>query len=121
MKTLLSLLCGFAFCIQAQAVTNPPPATVTLEDFNLVGDLAGDQARFTLTATARVEGAKGGALDLLSGAVALTEAPAQKQWRIQAQPNRFIAVFDRGGRFPLFFLRHNQQGLFFSGCFLHLH
>ncbi|MCX6891691.1 MAG: hypothetical protein NTX51_09240, partial [Verrucomicrobia bacterium] len=101
MKTLLSLLCGFAFCILAQAVTNPPPATVTVEDFKLVGDLAGDQARFTLTATARVEGAKGGALDLLSGAVALTEAPAQKQWRIQAQPNRFIAVFDRGGRFPI--------------------
>src|SRR5438874_4037397 len=32
------------------ALTNPPPATVTLHDFNLIGDLRGDRALFTLTA-----------------------------------------------------------------------
>ena len=78
-----------------------PPATVTLDDFKLVGDLSGDQAAFTLTATARVESSKGGSLDLLSGAVALTEAPTQPQWRIQVQQNRFVAVFDHGGKFPI--------------------
>jgi len=101
MKKLLSLLCVLVLIPTAHATTNPPPAAVTLDDFKLVGDLSGDQAVFTLTGTARVESSKGGSLDLLSGAVALTEASTQPHWRIRVQQDRFVAVFDHGGRFPI--------------------
>jgi hypothetical protein len=102
MKTLFSLLCIVAGLAAAtHAATNLPAASVTLDDFKLVGDLSGDQAVFTLTGTARVENSKGGTLDLLSGAVALTDAPTQPQWRIRVQQDRFVAVFDHGGKFPI--------------------
>jgi hypothetical protein len=101
MKKLFSLLGLLALIATARAATNPPAAIITLDDFKLVGDLSGDQAIFTLTGTARVEGSKGGSLDLLSGAVALTEATAQPQWRIRVQQGRFVAVFDHGGKFPI--------------------
>jgi len=101
MKQLLTLSCLFLLMTAAHAAKNPPPAAITLDDFKLVGDLSGDQAVFTLTGTARVENAKGGSLDLLSGAVALTDAPTQPQMRIRVQQNRFVAVFDHGGKFPI--------------------
>src|ERR1017187_6635949 len=101
MKKLLLLLCALALMPGAHSATNPPAATISLDDFKLVGDLSGDQAVFTLTGTARVEDSKGGSLDLLSGTVALTDAPTQPQWRIRAQQNRFVAVFDHGGKFPI--------------------
>src|ERR1035438_7340372 len=99
MNKCLLFLCTLALIPAAHAATNPPPATVTLDDFKLVGALSGDQAVFTLTGTARVENSKGGSLDLLSGAVALTDAPTQPQWRIRVQQSRFVAVFDHGGKF----------------------
>ncbi len=101
LKHLLAILCLALLIVTAPAATNPPAATVTLDNFKLVGELNGDQATFTLTATARVEGSKGGSLDLLSGAVALTDAPTHPQWRIQVQENRYVAVFDHRGRFPI--------------------
>src|ERR1035438_8214258 len=101
MKHIVSFLCLFVLMAAAHATMNPPAATVTLDDFKLVGDLSGDQAVFTLTGTARVEDSKGGSLDLLSGTVALTDAPTQPQWRIRVQQNRFVAVFDHGGKFPI--------------------
>ena len=85
----------------ARSATNPPAAAITLDNFKLVGDLSGDQAVFTLTGTARVESLKGGSLDLLSGAVALTDAPTHPQWRIRVQQNHFVAVFDHGGKFAI--------------------
>ena len=78
MKTRLRLFCAallLPFVVAAKSPATPPP-TVTLRDFKLVGDLGGDRAAFTLTATARVENSKGGSLDLLSGSVALTELSA---------------------------------------------
>ena len=102
MKIILSLLCVLLTAAAVQAATNVLPATpVSLEDFKLVGDLGGEQASFTLTATAHVDGAKGGSLDVLSGDVALTDAPAPKDWRVQVQGNRYIAVFYRSGKFPI--------------------
>jgi hypothetical protein len=101
MKKLLSLLYISALIATAHAATNMPAATVTLDNFKLVGVLSGDQAAFTLTATARVESSKGGSLDLLSGPIALTDAPTQPQWRIRVQQSRFVAVFDHGGKFPI--------------------
>ncbi len=60
-----------------------------------------------------MEDSKGGSLDLLSGAVALTEAPTQPQWRIQVRQNRYVAVFDHRGKFPIKIkfdaaVRHNE-------------
>lgn len=101
MKKILSPLGLFLLMTAAYAATNPPAATITLTDFKLVGDLSGDQASFTLTATAQVEGARGGTLDLLSGAVALTDTPTHPQWRIRVRESRYVAVFDHGGKFPL--------------------
>jgi hypothetical protein len=77
-----------------------PPA-ITLEDFKITGDLSGDQAAFTLIAIARVEDSKGGSLELLSGAVALTEVGPHSKWQIRAEQSRFVLVFERGGRFPI--------------------
>jgi hypothetical protein len=101
MKHLLAILSVPLLIVTAQAATNPPAALVTLDNFKLVGELSGDQATFALTATARVEGSRGGTLDLLSGAVALTDAPTHPQWRIRVQENRYVAVFDHRGQFPL--------------------
>src|SRR5512140_3523310 len=101
MKKLLPIACVLAIYGSALAVTNPPAANVTLDNFKLVGELSGEQATFTLTATARVESHKGASLELLSGAVALTEATTHPQWRIQVQQNRYVVVFDHAGKFPL--------------------
>ena len=83
------------------AQTNPPPPVVTLTDFNLVGTLIGDRATFTLTAMANVESAKGGSLELLSGALALTEVGPHPKWELRAEQGRYVAVFERKGKFPI--------------------
>ena len=41
---LASQLVVFTHAAETQPPTNPPPATVTLHDFNLVGDLRDDRA-----------------------------------------------------------------------------
>jgi hypothetical protein len=84
-----------------EAATNPPPPSVVLEDFMLAGDLGSNRAAFALTATARVENHEGGTLDLLSGAVALTEVGPHPKWQLRAGQNRFTIAFDRAGRFPI--------------------
>src|ERR1017187_3229025 len=101
MKKLLSIFWLLALMAAAHAATNPPVATVAFEGFKLVGDLSGDQAIFTLTATARVENSKGGALDLLAGAGAVSDAPKHPQWPIRPRENGFAVVFDHGGKFPI--------------------
>jgi len=98
---LASLVVAVAQTADAPALTNPPPATVTLHDFKLAGDLNGERAVFTLTATARVENRKGGSIELLSGNVALTELSAHPKWRVLVDQNRFVLSFDRGGEFPI--------------------
>lgn len=80
-----------------------PAAPVALTDFNLVGDLGSNRAEFTLTATASVDNPKGGSLELLSGAVALTEMGAHPQWDLQVDQGRYVAVFKRAGKFALQF------------------
>ena len=81
-------------------MTNASPG-VTLSDFQLVGTLGGEQASFTLNATAQVNSSKGGSLELLSGIVALTELGAHPNWHVRADQNRFVLVFERGGKFPI--------------------
>ena len=60
---------------------NAPAGGVTLTDFKLTGELGGEVAAFTLTATVQVEDAQGGALTLLSGPVALTQLGKGKNGR----------------------------------------
>src|SRR5690348_5611876 len=74
---------------------------ITLEDFKLVGDLTSERAAFTLSATAHVEDAKGGSVELLSGGVALTEVTSHPQWRVRVEPDRYVAHFDHRGKFPI--------------------
>ena len=107
-KIAASLLCALVFLATSCGTTTPPtpskttpPGGVTLSDFKLTGDLGGEVAAFTLTASAKVEDAKGGSLALLAGPVALTSLGAQPVWRMSADQNRFVANFDRGGIFPI--------------------
>ena len=80
----------------------PAPLTpVTLTDFKLAGNLTDNLADFTITATAHVEDARGGALDLISGPVALTAIEAHPNEHIRAEQNRFILAFDRPGNYPV--------------------
>jgi hypothetical protein len=85
---------------ETAAPTNAPPI-VTLQDFKLIGDLKDDRASFTLTANAKVENAKGGSLELLSGTVALTGVNTNPKWRVRVEQGRFVLAFDRGGTFPI--------------------
>src|SRR5438045_637578 len=109
MKSVLYITCiAFAalLFISCSTIRSPGPplssSKVALENFKLVGDLAGEQATFTLTAIAHVDDPKGAAVDLLQGTVALTEiAPHDKSWRVRAEPNRFLLEFDQSGRFPI--------------------
>jgi len=83
------------------AAARPAAAGITLQNFKLVGDLGGDIAAFTLTATATVEDARGGSLELLSGPVALTGLDARRKWTLAADAGRLVATFDRAGTFPV--------------------
>jgi hypothetical protein len=107
-KIAASILCALVFLATSCSTmtTSAPvkgssPAAAALSDFKLVGDLGGEVAAFTLTATVRVENPAGGSLELLSGPVALTAIGAHPNWQMQARDNRFIATFDRSGVFPI--------------------
>ncbi len=82
---------------------SPPAAsgTVTLSDFSLVGNLTNDQAAFTLSAKAHVDGAHGGSLDLLAGPVALTDVGTHPRWDVGVTGNKFVLNFDHSGDFPV--------------------
>ena len=96
-KIVASLFCALLWLAAARAAAGG----ITLQDFKLIGDLGGEVAAFTLTANAKVEDAKGGALELLSGPVALTRMGAHQKWQMGVEQNRFVAKFDRSGLFPI--------------------
>ncbi|HWW02358.1 MAG TPA: hypothetical protein VNZ64_21850 [Candidatus Acidoferrum sp.] len=100
MKNLVATLCVSVLLVSARAAEPAAPA-ITLDQFKLVGVLGEGQATFTLNAIARVENSKGGTLELLSGPIALTEIGTHPKWRLRAEDNRFVLVFDRAGKFPL--------------------
>jgi hypothetical protein len=101
LSLLFSLCFTTARATETQVSTNPPPPSVMLEGFKLVGDLSDDRATFTLTAVARVESSKGGSLELVSGNVALTEVGPHPKWQLRAGQGRYVAVFERGGKYPV--------------------
>ena len=83
----------------APSKTATPASGITLSDFKLTGDLGGDVASFTLTATALVGDAKGGSLELLSGPVALTGLDSKQKWEMAIEQNTPVAVpFNQQGR-----------------------
>ena len=106
MKTPLLFLCAALllftnFAVKAGQAATPVVDAITLRDFRLVGDLNKERAAFTLSATVKVENRKGGSIDLISGPVALTELGAHPKWKIRAEQNRYVLVFDRSGEFPM--------------------
>ncbi len=98
---LLSISLTSATACANRTAVNPTAPAITLKDFKLAGELAGEQAAFTLTALAQVDNSKGGTLELLSGPVALTEANSHPQWHLRAEQNRFVIAFDHAGKFPI--------------------
>src|ERR1035441_6087513 len=99
MKT--KIIASILFALLFLAASRAAAGGITLQDFKLTGDLGGEVAAFTLTANAKVENAKGGALELLSGPVALTSIGARQKWQMSIDQNRFVAKFDRSGIFPI--------------------
>ena len=99
MKT--KIIASILFALLFLAASRAAAGGITLQDFKLTGDLGGEVAAFTLTANAKVENAKGGALELLSGPVALTSIGARQKWQMNIDQNRFVAKFDRSGNFPI--------------------
>ena len=99
MKTKIAL---FLFCsFLSLAALRSAAGGITLQDFKLTGDLGGDVAAFTLTASAKVDDSHGGALELLAGPVALTSLGTKMRWQMDVDQGRYIARFDRGGAFPV--------------------
>ena len=80
---------------------DPEARQVVLSNFKLTGQFTDQTAAFTLTATARVKNPQGGALDLLSGGVALTEAASSADWRLRFERDRYVLTFDKAGEFPV--------------------
>jgi hypothetical protein len=94
-------ICATFCTLLSIAASRAAAGGITLTDFKLTGDLGGEVAAFTLTANAKVEDAKGGSLELLSGPVALTGLDARRNWQLTVDQNRFVAKFDRSGIFPI--------------------
>lgn len=80
---------------------DPEARLVSLRNFKLEGQLAEDNATFTLSATARVRDPNGGSIDLLSGGVAATGLTQHPDWRLRYDQGRFVVAFSRAGEFPI--------------------
>lgn len=78
---------------------DPESSVVTLDRFQLVGDLSATFADFTLSATARVRNPNGASLELLSGAVAMQEWTAADGWRLRFEDGKFHADFSKPGEY----------------------
>ena len=100
-NSCVALIASLLLVVGSQATETPPPAVITWEAAKLVGDLSGDRAVFTLTGTAVVENSKGGSLELVSGQVALTEVGPHPKWELRVEQSRYIAVFERSGKYPI--------------------
>jgi hypothetical protein len=83
------------------ALTDPEARRVVLRDFRLTGKMKETTAAFTLDAMARVKNPKGGRLNLISGAVALTGLQAQPDWHVRFVQGQFVLVTERAGEFPI--------------------
>ena len=95
---------GTAYALPLKiTVADPESRQVVLREFKLSGSIAGQDAAFILTGTARVTNPNGGGLFLLSGGVALTELPKHADWRVAASGGRYVLSFDKPGDYPISF------------------
>lgn len=93
---------GSAYALPLVVTVGDPDSTrVVLRDFQLEGQLGGEEAAFTLSANAHVKNPRGGTLALLSGAVALADLERTPDVRLRFRDGRFELVFDRPGTFLL--------------------
>ncbi len=101
MNSLNRLFLPFVLLCAGWAATaaQPTKPSITLEDFQLIGDLSGDSAEFTLSAKARVNDSKGGSIDLLSGPVALLSVEPNPKVHLGVSQNRYTLTFDRRGEY----------------------
>ncbi|HZR19946.1 MAG TPA: hypothetical protein VFE51_21865, partial [Verrucomicrobiae bacterium] len=77
------------------------PQPISIANLQLVGDLSGGRAAFTLEGTAQVPDSHGGALMILRGPVALTQLPSNAKWQAKAEDAQFLIHFEHGGSFPI--------------------
>ena len=80
---------------------DPEARLVSLRNFLLEGQFGEDGAAFTLSATARVKDPSGGAIELLSGGVAISSLEPSPDWRLRYDQGRFLMHFERAGEFPV--------------------
>ncbi len=83
------------------SLADPEARRVVLRDFRLNGELADKTAAFTLRANASIKDPRGGSLELLAGAVALTGVQEQADWRVRFEDGKFVFLADRAGVFPI--------------------
>jgi hypothetical protein len=114
MKSLIATL-YLSLCLLTAYGKSEPNTAVTLEEFNLIGELTNGEANFTLSATAHVENPRGGTIQILSGPVALTQLASHPKWTVRTEDNHLSITFDRRGSFPIRLqfaaaVRHTENG-----------
>jgi hypothetical protein len=80
---------------------DPDLRVVRFESFDLTGNVEGDVATFKLTGFANVRHPEGGTLDLLSGAVALTDYREHEHAQMEFVDGRYRVKFAANGVYPI--------------------
>lgn len=101
-SSLLALLLPLFLALAAPAAATETVSApdVVFEDVVLQGDLANDQATFTLKAVADVKTRDAAAM-LLSGRVALLEPARDRKWEVAFEQDRFVFHAARPGKYPI--------------------
>ncbi len=84
------------------AEADPEARKIRLKDFQLTGEIAGENASFTLTGTAQVNHPDGGEFELL-GPVALKRFAEYPNVTLRWNGNKYVLKFARSGEFPVEF------------------
>ena len=101
---------------RTRTFADPEARLVTLRNFRLEGQLADDTASFTLTATARIRDSSGGSIDLLSGAVGITELNPPAGGRLRYDQGKFVLLFDSAGDFPVILKKPGRNRIIPQRC-----
>ena len=81
--------------------SDPDVRRIVFDHFNLTGRLHEGIASFSLGGVVRVKNPKGGKLELLSGAVAMTDLGEMSEFRIEFENGTYFLVFDTNGDYPV--------------------
>ena len=82
------------------AESDPDARKIRLKNFQLTGEIAGENASFTLTGTAQVNHPDGGEFELL-GPVALKRYAEYPNVSLRWNGNKYVLKFARSGEFPV--------------------